>query len=234
MLKKWEDLPAELRTDEVRKYYDILASKTGSLALKRAFDIAASAGMLLVLSPAFAALAVAIKLDSEGPVFYRQERITQYGRTFRIHKFRSMVSNADKIGSLVTVGNDSRITKVGAFIRKYRLDEISQLIDILSGDMTFVGTRPEVKKYVDAYSEEMKATLLLPAGLTSLTSIFYKDEAELLDNSDDPDGTYIETILPEKMKWNLKGIEDFSFLKDIKTMFMTFFAMLGKDYKSEE
>ncbi|MBQ3491654.1 MAG: sugar transferase [Oscillospiraceae bacterium] len=228
-LIRWEDLPENMRTDAVRPYYDALQKKTGSLLLKRIFDIAVSFLMLLVLSPFFLILAVAIKVDSRGPVFYRQVRITQYGRQFRIFKFRTMVNNADKIGSLVTVGNDSRITKVGSFIRACRLDEISQLINVLLGDMTFVGTRPEVPKYVDAYTPEMMATLLLPAGITSIASIRYKDEAELLDKAEDVDKTYIEEVLPGKMQYNLESILKFSFWDDIATCFKTVLAVLKSD-----
>ena len=228
ILKKWEDLPDSLRTDAVRPYYDLLAKRRGSLLLKRVFDIVVSALMLLILSPVFLILAIAIKLDSPGPVFYRQVRITQYGREFRIFKFRSMVSDADKRGSLVTVSGDSRITKVGRFIRKCRMDEVCQLIDILRGTMTCVGTRPEVPKYVGAYTPEMLATLLLPAGVTSEASILYKDEAELLDAADDVDAVYIRDVLPGKMKYNLEALKSFSFLSDIKTMFRTVFAVLGE------
>ena len=233
ILKKWEQLPESLQKDEIKPYYDILKKKRLSLFFKRLFDIVVSALMLIILSPVFLILAIAIKLDSKGPVFYRQKRITQYGKEFRIFKFRTMVQNADKIGSLVTVGSDSRITRVGKLIRKCRLDEICQLIDVLRGTMTFVGTRPEVKKYVDAYTPEMLATLLLPAGVTSLASIMYKDEDELLKGAEDVDKTYIELCLPGKMKYNLKAIEKFSLFGDIKIMFMTVFAVLGKEYKDE-
>ena len=209
-----------------KKYYDILSKKKGSLFLKRVFDVIVSLIMLIILLPVFIILGIAIKIDSKGPVFFRQERITQYGRTFRIFKFRTMVNNAEKLGTQVTIGNDSRITRVGSFIRNCRLDEISQLLNILTGDMTFVGTRPEVKKYVDHYTKEMKATLLLSAGVTSLASIYYKDEAELLEKSENPDKTYIEEILPEKMKYNLQSIEKFNFIEDIKIMFMTALAVI--------
>lgn len=226
ILKKWVDLPLELQLEEIRPYYDILNSKRGSLLLKRIFDIVVAFLMLVVLFPVFLILGIAIKIDSPGPIFFRQERITQYGRTFKIFKFRTMVNNAEKLGTQVTVGNDSRITRVGLFIRNCRLDEISQLLNILLGDMTFVGTRPEVKKYVDHYTNEMKVTLLLPAGVTSLASIYYKDEAELLENSDNPDKTYVEEILPKKMDYNLKSIEEFNFLEDIKIMFKTVLAVI--------
>ena len=233
-LCKWEDLPTELQTDAVKPYYDILKKKQASLVFKRIFDVVVSAIMLLILSPVFLILAVAIKLDSPGPVFYRQVRVTQYGKHFRIFKFRSMVSNADKIGTQVTVGNDSRITRVGKLIRKCRLDELCQLIDVFRGTMTFVGTRPEVPKYVEAYTPAMQATLLLPAGVTSLASIFYKDEDRLLEGAEDVDKTYITEVLPGKMRYNLKAIKTFSFFGDIKVMFMTVFAVLGKEYKTEE
>ena len=225
----FEQLPSELKTEEVREYYDILQKKKTGLFFKRVFDIVISLILLILLSPVFLILAIAIKLDSKGPVFYRQVRITQYNRKFRIFKFRSMVQNADR-GSQVTVQGDMRITRVGKFVRKCRLDEISQLIDVLRGKMTFVGTRPEVPKYTEQYTPEMMATLLLPAGITSLASIYYKDEAALLENTDDTDRVYVETVLPEKMYYNLKAIKEFSFFGDIKLMFMTVFAVLGKNY----
>lgn len=226
ILKKWEELPKELQTEEVRPYYEVLKKKRLSLILKRTFDIVVSLVMLIILLPVFILLGIAIKVDSSGPIFFRQERITQYGRKFKIFKFRTMVNNAEKLGTQVTVGNDSRITKVGSFIRDCRLDEISQLLNILTGDMTFVGTRPEVKKYVDHYTNDMMATLLLPAGVTSLASIYYKDEAELLEKSNNPDKTYVEEILPEKMKYNLQSIEKFNFMEDIKIMFMTVLVVI--------
>lgn len=232
LLKKWEHLPSEMQTDEVRRYYDILKKKQVSLFFKRMFDLVASLIMLIVLAPVFLILAIAIKVDSKGPVFYHQERVTQYGKKFRIHKFRTMVQNADK-GSLVTVRNDSRITRVGKVIRNCRLDEIAQLIDVIQGTVTLVGVRPESIKYVAAYTPEMMATLLLPAGVTSLASILYKDEANLLDAADDTDKVYIEKILPAKMYYNLKSIENFSFWGDIRIMFMTVFAVCGKQYKAE-
>lgn len=228
ILKKWEDLPAQLRTDAVRPYYDILKKKQGSLILKRIFDIIVSTMMLIIVSPVFLVLAIAIKLDSPGPVFYRQARVTQYGKNFQIFKFRTMVSGADKIGTQVTVGNDGRITRVGRVIRNCRLDEIGQLLNILAGSMTFVGTRPEVPKYVADYTPEMLATLLLPAGVTSLASIAYKDEAMLLEKAENVDRAYVEVVLPEKMRYNLKAIEEFSFWKDIATMLHTVLAVLGK------
>lgn len=232
LLKKWEQLPYEMQTDEVRKYYDILKKKQVSLFFKRMFDIAVSSIMLIILSPVFLILAIAIKIDSKGPVFYRQVRVTQYNRKFRIFKFRSMIRDADK-GSLVTLDGDARVTRVGKFVRKCRLDEISQLINVLNGDMTFVGTRPEVPKYTERYTPEMMATLLLPAGITSLASILYKDEAKLLDAAEDTDKVYIEKILPAKMYYNLKSIENFSFCGDIRIMFMTVFAVCGKEYTGD-
>lgn len=234
MVKKWEKLPPEFQTEEVRPYYEILRKKQVSLMAKRGFDVVVSALMLAVLSPVFLALAVAIKLDSPGPVFYRQVRVTQYGRQFRIFKFRSMVSNADKIGAQVTVGNDSRITRVGRVIRNCRLDEICQLIDIFRGTMTFVGTRPEVPKYVAAYTPEMMATLLLPAGVTSEASIRYKDESALLDGAEDVDEVYIHQVLPGKMEYNLDAIRNFGFWSDIRTMLRTVKAVLEKPEQSRQ
>lgn len=230
ILKKWADLPENFKNDDVKEYYDLLRKKRGSLLAKRIFDIVVSALMLIVLFPVFLILALIIKIDSKGPVFYRQVRVTSYGKLFKIFKFRTMVQNADKIGTQVTVNNDSRVTKIGSFLRKYRLDELSQLIDVFRGTMTFVGVRPEVPKYVEHYTDEMLATLLLPAGITNKTSIYYKNESELLDKSSDVDKTYIEQVLPEKMKYNLKGLREFNFFSDIRIMFMTVAAMLGKEY----
>ena len=231
MLKRWEDLPAFMRVDEVRPYWEGLRKKRGQLVLKRIFDFVVALVLLIILAIPMAIIAVWIKLDSEGPVFYRQERVTTYGRHFRIHKFRTMVSNADKIGTAVTVGNDSRITKAGAKLRHIRLDELPQVLDVLKGDMSFVGTRPEAVKYVERYKPEYNATLLMPAGITSEASIRYKDEDKLLDAADDVDRVYVEEVLPAKMKWNLESIKRFRFMREILTMFRTVFAVLGKDYE---
>ncbi len=229
---KWEQLPPEMQTEAVKRYYEILQNKKGSLFLKRVFDLVASITALIVFLPIFFVLAIIIKMDSPGPVFYRQERVTQYGQRFRIHKFRTMVQNADK-GSQVTVNNDSRITRVGKVIRACRLDETAQLLDVIKGSLTLVGTRPESPHFVDAYTDEMMATLLLPAGVTSLASIYYKDEARLLDGAEDTDKVYVEKILPGKMYYNLKGIEKFSFWGDIRILVMTVFAVLGKKYEGD-
>lgn len=226
MLRKWEELPEFMRTPEVRPYWEILNKKRGQLVLKRIFDIAAALILLILLAIPMAVIAVLIKKDSEGPVFYRQERVTTYGRHFRIHKFRTMVSNADKIGTAVTVGNDSRITRVGAKLRGYRLDELPQVLDVLQGTMSFVGTRPEAVKYVEQYKPEWNATLLMPAGITSEASIRYKDEAELLDKADDADKAYVEKVLPEKMQYNLESIRKFGFLQDMETMIRTVVAVI--------
>ena len=231
MLKKWEDLPDFIKNDEVRPYYDSLKRKKLSLIFKRVRDLVGGIILLILLAIPMLIIAVWIKVYSEGPVFYRQERITTYGKHFKIHKFRTMVSDADKIGSAVTVGNDSRITKVGAKLRGCRLDELPQVLDLISGNMSFVGTRPEAVKYVNKYKPEYMATLLLPAGITSEASIRYKDEAELLDAADDVDRVYVEEVLPEKMKYNLQSIEKFSFWGEIVTMFRTVFAVLGKEYE---
>ena len=231
MLKKWADLPELMQIDEVKPYYEVLQKKKVSLILKRLFDLVGGLILLCILAIPMLIIAVMIKLDSEGPVFYRQERITTYGKHFRIHKFRTMVNNADRIGSAVTVGNDSRITKVGAALRGCRLDELPQVFDLISGNMSFVGTRPEAVKYVERYKPEYMATLLLPAGITSEASIRYKDEAELLDAAEDVDRVYTEDVLPGKMKYNLETIKMYSFWGDIATMLRTVFAVCGKEYK---
>lgn len=230
MLKDWQALPDFMRIPEVRPYYDSLKQKPFSLFLKRIFDYIIALFLLFVLAIPMALIAIWIKLDSEGPVFYRQERVTTYGRHFRIHKFRTMVNNADKIGTTVTVSGDARITRVGKKLRDLRLDELPQVFDVLEGNMSFVGTRPEAVKYVERYQPEFNATLLLPAGITSEASIRYKDEAVLLDAAKDVDKVYVEQVLPAKMKWNLKSIKQFSFLKELLTMFHTVFAVMGKHY----
>lgn len=225
-LRKWEDLPVFMQCEEIKEYYDILNKKKNTLVLKRVFDITVALILIVLLGIPMLIVAVMIKVDSAGPVLYRQERVTTYGKTFRIHKFRTMVNNADKMGSAVTVDGDARITKVGARIRHLRIDEVPQLFDVLLGDMSFVGTRPEATKYVQQYSKEMYATLLLPAGITSEASIRYKDEAALLEAVDDVDRVYVEEVLPEKMKYNLQSIKEFSFAGDLYTMFRTMFAVL--------
>lgn len=226
MLKNWNELPEYMRTDEVRPYYDLLQRKKLSLFFKRVFDIVVSLIMIILCSPILLIISILIVKDSKGGVFYRQERVTQYGRVFRIFKFRTMVQNADQIGTQVTISNDSRITNVGTKLRNCRLDELPQLFNIFLGDMTFVGTRPESVHYVKSYTDEMYATLLLPAGVTSEASIEYKDEADLLDQADDVDSVYINEVLPEKMKYNLNSIKEFSFFKEIATMFRTVLAVL--------
>ena len=230
-LRTWDNLPEFMKCKEVREYYDVLAGKRGSLILKRVFDFVVAAIMLIVLAIPMLIIAAAIRMDSSGPVFYRQERVTSYGKIFRIHKFRTMVDNADKKGSAVTVDGDTRITKVGSKLRNLRIDEIPQLFDVVKGDMSFVGTRPEATKYVQRYSKEMNATLLLPAGITSEASIRYKDEATLLNAAYDIDEVYVKEVLPKKMKYNLQSIKGFSFAGDLATMVRTMFAIIGKEYK---
>lgn len=230
-LRRWEELPEFMRTPEVRPYWEKLNKKRWQLGLKRAFDLCAACGVLVVTAIPMGVIAFAIKLDSKGPVFYKQERVTTYGKKFKIHKFRTMVSNADKIGTAVTVSSDNRITRVGAKLRNLRLDELPQVFDVLNGDMSFVGTRPEVTKYVKKYKPEFYATLLMPAGITSEASIRYKHEYELLTAAKDVDKTYIDEVLPAKMVWNLNSVERFSFPREILIMFRTVAAVLGKDYE---
>ena len=220
-MKAFDKLPPEFRNPEVRRYYDMLQKKQASVVLKRAFDVFVALLMLVFLILPIAFIAVAVKLDSKGPVMFRQERVTKYGKTFRIFKFRTMVVNAESLGSLVTTDSDSRVTRIGRKLRKYRLDELPQVFNVLGGSMSFVGTRPEVIKYVNAYEDVYYATLLLPAGITSLTSIMYKDEEKQLASNENPDEVYIGQILPEKMKYNLEYLEHFGFLSDIGLMFKT-------------
>lgn len=231
IFKKWDKLPESLKCDAVKEYYNVLSHRKVSLVLKRVFDIVISFILLIILSPILLILAILIKLDSKGPVFYRQERIKQYGKTFKIFKFRTMVQNADKIGSLITLGKDPRITRMGNVIRKCRLDELPQVINVLIGDMTFVGTRPEVKKYVDKYTDEMKATLLLKPGITSIASIRYRDEDEVMNEfiakGKTIDETYTENVLPDKMKYNLEYIKKFSVITDIKICIDTVLVVSG-------
>lgn len=228
MLRDWDSLPDYMKNDKVRFYYDRLKKKKFSLAVKRVFDIIASFFLLILLVPAFIIISVLIAADSSGGIFFCQERITQYGRKFRIFKFRTMVSDAHSRGSLVTVDQDKRVTKIGHTLRKYRLDEMPQLINVFLGDMSFVGTRPEVTKYVKRYTPEMMATLLLPAGITSECSIRYKDEDRLLRTTAGPDidEIYVKQVLPGKMKYNLEGIENFSCLKELSIMVRTVLAVL--------
>lgn len=231
-LRPWQLLPDEMRTKEVRKYYNILMKHRMWLKMKRVLDVIVAGIMLAVLIIPMGVIALAIRLDSPGPVFFRQARVTQYGRIFRIYKFRTMVDNASKLGSAVTVDNDVRITKVGAFLRKYRMDEFPQVFNILAGDMTLVGTRPEVPKYVKKYTKEMYATLLLPAGLTSRTSIAYKDEDKLLGEAVDEESTdniYLNEVLPAKMRYNLESMKHFGVKSDATVLWDTFASVVGSE-----
>ena len=225
-MRKWNDLPKEMQVEQVKKYYEILQCHKGSLLAKRIFDIIVASQLVVILSPILLFLSILIKIDSPGPVMFRQVRVTTYGKPFRIFKFRTMVNNADKIGTQVTTKGDSRVTRMGKMLRGCRLDELPQLFNVLKGEMSFVGTRPEVEKYVAHYTDEMKATLLMPAGITSRASIEYKDEERLLESAENADEVYIHQVLPEKMKYNLRAIEKFSFWDDIKTMFATVIAVI--------
>lgn len=225
MWRNWSELPEWMQIPEVSEYYEILSKRKKSLIVKRVFDLVISFILLIIAAAPMIVIAAAIAIDSPGGIFYRQERVTAYGKRFMIHKFRTMVVNADTIGTQVTARNDSRVTKIGKFLRKYRLDELPQLIDILIGDMSFVGTRPEVVKYVKAYTKEMRATLLLPAGVTSEASIRYKDEADLLSGAEDVDRIYIEKVLPGKMEYNLESIRRFGLFRELKTMIRTVIAV---------
>ena len=229
-LREWDDLPAFMRLPEVKPYYDCLKSREWQLALKRAFDFLLALVLLLILAIPMLLIALWICLDSSGSPIYRQERVTTYGKRFRIHKFRTMVMSADQSGLLLTTKSDTRITKVGMILRRCHLDEMPQLLDVLAGNMSFVGTRAEVVEYVEKYRPEYRATLLMPAGITSEATIRYKDEYRLLDATEDCEKTYLEEILPVKMKWNLESIRRFRFLREVLTIIRTILAILGKDY----
>ena len=215
-----------MKCKEVRPYWEALQKKRFALAVKRIGDVLLAFILLFILALPMAVIALLIVLDSRGPVFFRQERVTAYGKIFRIHKFRTMVTDAEKKGPSITAGEDERITKIGRILRKLRLDELPQLFDVINGDMSFVGTRPESVKYVKQYKKEYYATLLMPAGITSEASIRYKDEQTIIGDAENVDETYLNVILPEKMKWNLKSIRAFSLIRDMGTMVRTVFAVL--------
>ncbi len=218
----------KLKNNQVKKYYEILQNKKNILIFKRLFDIIISSVLIICLAPVFLILYIIIKLDSPGEVIFKQDRVTKNNKLFKIFKFRTMVKDAEKLGAGITLDEDSRITRVGKCLRKLRLDEIPQLFNILKGDLSFVGTRPEVPKYVEFYTPEMYATLLLPAGVTSNTSILYKNESELLKKSDNIDKIYTNKILPEKMKYNLEYIKKVNFWYDIKIMIKTVLIVVKK------
>ena len=219
--RDWNDLPSFMRNEKVKPYWEALRKRKTELRIKRLFDVIFAIFLLGVLAFPMLIISILIKCSSRGPVFFRQVRVTAYGKRFRIHKFRTMCVNAERKGPSVTAGNDSRITKIGAFLRKYRLDELPQLFDVIDGNMSFVGTRPEVVRYVKAYEKEYYATLLMPAGITSKASIMFKDEQQMMDSAEDVDEVYLKQILPEKMKWNLDSIRHFSLIRDFKTMINT-------------
>ena len=225
MWKSWDKLPENMKTDAVLPYYEALRRHRAGLIVKRIADILLSSVLIVVLSPVLLVIAVLIKIDSPGPVFYRQVRVTRYNKDFRIFKFRTMIVNADEKGALVTTSNDSRITRVGSKLRKYRLDEFPQLFNVFKGEMSLVGTRPEVRKYVDEYTDEMMATLLLPAGVTSEASIAFKDEDKIFAEAEDVDKAYIEEVLPEKMAFNLDGVRYFSLRRKFGLLFKTVIAV---------
>lgn len=227
MLRQWEDLPKRMQNEAVRPYYEQLQKKKVSLFLKRCIDVSLSSALLLFLAPVMLLIGIAVRLDSPGPALFRQVRVTQYGRQFRIFKFRTMVNHADRMGTQVTASGDARITRLGRKMRHYRLDELPQLLNIFLGDMSFVGTRPEVVKYVREYTDEMTATLLLPAGVTSEVSIQYKDEEKLLADVADVDEAYIHVVLPEKMEYNLKSLKDFSLIHELRIMVDTVIAVFS-------
>ncbi len=231
LLKRWDKIPEHMKNDSVKKYYDLLKKKRYSLYMKRVFDVIVSILIMILLLPILLIIALAIKLDTKGPILFHQIRVTQYEKTFRIIKFRTMVDKHLPTENKVTMKNDTRITAVGKILRHYRLDELPQLINVIKGEMTLVGTRPEVLKYVSQYSDEMLATLLLPAGVTSETSLDFKDEEDLLTDSEHVDEDYIEKILPLKMAENLESLKEYSFFRDVKVFFKSFFIVFLKNSK---
>lgn len=196
--------------------------------MKRIFDIVASGCGLLVLLPLFVVLSVWIKLDSKGSVFYRQMRVGRYNRDFKLFKFRSMRVGADKHGLITVGGHDPRITRSGYFIRKYKLDELPQLINVFVGDMSLVGPRPEVRKYVDMYTPEQMHVLDVRPGITDMASIRYRNENELLEAVDNPDLYYVEVIMQDKLRINLEYVKKHSFWFDLKLIFKTFYTIISE------
>ncbi|MBQ3186862.1 MAG: sugar transferase [Alistipes sp.] len=196
--------------------------------MKRLFDIFASGIGLLVLSPLFLVVAIWIKCDSKGPVFYKQQRVGRGNKDFWLYKFRSMRPGSDKQGLITVGGRDPRVTRSGYFIRKYKLDELPQLINVFLGDMSLVGPRPEVRKYVEMYTPAQMHVLDVRPGITDLASIRYRNENELLEQADDPDRYYVEVIMQDKLKINLEYVAKHSFWYDIKLIFMTFWEIVAK------
>lgn len=196
--------------------------------MKRLFDIIASGLGLIVLSPLFAVLAVWIKADSRGPVFYRQTRVGRNNRDFRLYKFRSMRPDSDKLGLITVGGHDPRVTRSGYYIRKYKLDEFPQLINVFIGDMSLVGPRPEVRKYVDMYTPEQMRVLSVRPGITSLASIRYRNENDILAAAEDPDRCYIEQVMPDKLAIDLEYVDRATLWNDIRLIFSTFREIIVK------
>lgn len=224
----YEEIPMFMKNEVVAKYHKMLMRKKYILFFKRVFDLVFSLIMAIILFPVLIMTCIIIKCDSPGKVIFKQKRITQCGRVFDIFKFRTMVEDAEKIGTQVTTGDDPRITKCGKWLRKYRIDELPQIFNIIRGELSFVGPRPEVQKYVLQYTDEMLATLLIPAGVTSLASIVYKDESKMLENANNPDEVYVKEVLPQKMKYNIEYIEKMSIAYDIKIILKTICAVLKK------
>ena len=189
--------------------------------IKRIFDITASGLGIIILSPVLLVIALMIKKESDGPVFFKQIRVGEKGKNFEILKYRTMVVDAEKLGRQITVGNDNRITKIGGFLRKYKLDELTQLINVFKGDMSLVGPRPEVPRYVEMYNDEQRKVLDVKPGITDLASIRYKDENELLGTAEDPDDMYINTIMPDKLALNLEYINKSNVFFDIYIILKT-------------
>ncbi|MFZ2538112.1 MAG: sugar transferase [Oscillospiraceae bacterium] len=219
-ISKFEQLPKKMQNVAVKQYYDIVKTKQTTLTVKHIIDVLICGIIFIITLPFFITFSVLIKLTSTGPVLFKQERIGKDLKTFHILKFRTMVKDADKKGIQLTTGNDSRITPFGKFLRGINMDEMPQLINVIKGDMSIIGTRPEVKRYVDVYTDEMLATLLIKPGMVSLASVKYKNENDMLTLASNPEQVYIDDILPDKMKYNLEYLSCLSLKKD--------FLILGK------
>ena len=204
----------------------VLEKRKLQLVLKRAMDIVISGCALAVIWPVLLLIALAIKIDDPGPVFYRQVRVGRNGKEFRIFKFRTMIVDADKKGLAITVGRDNRITRMGRLLRKTKLDELAQLINVFTGEMSFVGPRPEVPKYVNMYTPYQRQVLLVRPGITDYASIAYRNENDLLEGADDPERMYIDVIMPDKIELNMKYLREISPLADIRLIFSTIVAVI--------
>lgn len=229
LITKYSELPPKMQNEATKKCCETLLAKKGTLLAKRIIDFTVCLLIFIVVSPIFLIICLLIKLTSKGPVFFKQERVGRDMKSFKILKFRTMVKDADKKGIALTTGNDSRITPFGAFLRKINMDEMPQLLNVIKGDMSIIGTRPEVWQYVNVYTDAMLATLLLYPGMVSIASIHYKNENDLLTGISDVEKTYIEKILPDKMRYNIDYLKNISVSGDFRILIKTIACAFEKD-----